>query len=105
MGLQDQFGNGMPSRLAHPSTEWLPTDPPRPAPALLTAAEAVAYLRLSEDGRDVGDALRSLEYLVAQDLIRPCRVGRFNRYARSELDRFIAEQTERYCKPKSTGGT
>lgn len=84
--------------------EWLPTDPPRPAPALMTAPEAVAYLRLTEDGRDIGDALRSLEYLVSQNLIRPCRVGRFNRYARSELERFISNQTERYAKPKPEGG-
>lgn len=87
-----------------PSVEWLPTDPPRPAPTLMTAKEAAAYLRLDEDGRDIADALRSLEYLVLQQLIRPCRVGRFNRYARSELDRFIADQTERYVKTRPEGG-
>ena len=75
--------------------EWLPTDPPRVAPALLTAAEAATYLRLSE-GRDIGDAVKSLDYLVQQGRIRPCRVGKCNRFARSELDRVIAEQTERY---------
>lgn len=73
--------------------EWLPTDPPRPAPALMTAQEAVLYLRLTEGGRDIGDALKSLEYLVAHGRIRPCRVGRFNRYPRAELDRFILAQT------------
>lgn len=77
------------------SFEWLPTDPPRPAPALMTAQEAVLYLRLTEGGRDVGDAMKSLEYLVGQGRVRPCRVGRFNRYARAELDRFIQAQTER----------
>lgn len=88
----------------NPFPEWLPTEPPRPAPALMTAKEAVAYLRLDEDGRDIADALRSLEYLVLQQLLRPCRVGRFNRYARSELDRFIADQTERYVKAQDNGG-
>lgn len=78
------------------SLEWLPTDPPRPAPALMTAEEAAAYLRLTECGRDIGDALKSLEYLVTSGRVRPCRVGRFNRYTRVELDRFMAEQTERY---------
>lgn len=76
--------------------EWLPTDPPRPAPALMTAREAAEYLRLTEEGRDVGDALASLEYLVTSGRIRPCRVGRFNRFLRAELDRFMHEQTEQY---------
>lgn len=81
----------------HPTGEWLPTDPPRVAPALMTAAEAATYLRLDE-GRDIGDALRSLEYLVQTGRIRPCRVGKHNRYARTELHRFMHEQTEHYGK-------
>jgi hypothetical protein len=76
--------------------EWLPTDPPRPAPALMTAEEAATYLRLTE-GRDIGDALASLEYLVGEGRIRPCRVGRFNRFTRRELDRFMSDQTESYA--------
>jgi hypothetical protein len=59
----------------------------------MTAQEAVLYLRLTEGGRDIGDAMKSLEYLVAHGRIRPCRVGRFNRYPRVELDRFIQAQT------------
>jgi hypothetical protein len=80
----------------HPSPEWLPTDPPRPAPHLMTAQEAALYLRLAEEGRDIGDALTSLEYLVTSGRIRPCRVGRHNRYLREELDRFMHDQTEQY---------
>jgi len=78
------------------SAEWLPTDPPRIAPALMTAAEAAAYLRLTEGDRDITDAVNSLEYMVREGRIRPCRVGKHNRYARAELDRFIAHQTEQY---------
>lgn len=81
--------------------EWLPTDPPRPAPALMTAEEAATYLRLTE-GRDIGDALVSLEYLVTEGRIRPCRVGRFNRFMRAELDRFMSEQTESYSQRYSS---
>lgn len=84
----------------NPTFEWMPVDPPRPAPALMTAQEATVYLRLNEDGRDIGDAKLSLEYLVSCGRIRPCRVGRFNRFARAELDRFIQEQTNNYT-PKS----
>lgn len=79
-----------------PAFDWLPGEPPRPAPALLTAPEAAIYLRLTEEGRDIGDALVSLEYLVTTGKVRPCRVGRHNRYAREELVRFIREQTEHY---------
>lgn len=85
------------------SPEWLPTDPPRIAPALMTADEAVVYLRLDQGGRDIRDAIKSLEYLVSEGKVRPCRVGRWNRYARSELDRFIAQQTERYAPRISNG--
>lgn len=87
------------------SPEWLPTDPPRIAPALMTADEAAVYLRLNEDGRDIADAVKSLEYLVTEGKLRPCRVGRWNRYARAELDRFITEQTERYAPRTSTADT
>lgn len=90
----------------NPVFEWLPTDPPRPVPALMTAAEAATYLRLTEDDRDIEDALTSLEYLVRQGHIRPCRVGKHRRYSREELARFITQQTERYgaesAKPDST---
>jgi hypothetical protein len=61
----------------------------------MTAVEAAHYLRLTED-RDVADALESLRYLVRFHGLRPCRIGKHNRYARAELDRFIVETTERY---------
>jgi hypothetical protein len=64
-----------------------------PVPALLTAEEACRFLRLDLD-RDTGAALKSLRRLVDRRLLRPCQVGRSNRYSRSELLRFIAERTE-----------
>lgn len=81
------------------SPEWLPTDPPRIAPSLMTAAEAASYLRLTEGDRDIADAIVSLNYLVRSGRVRPCRVGRHNRFARAELDRFIDNQTNSY-KPE-----
>lgn len=81
--------------------EWLPTDPPRIAPSLMTAQEAAVYLRLNEGGRDMADALKSLEYLVQAGRVRPCRVGRHNRFARAELQRFVLEQTERYGQSRT----
>jgi len=69
----------------------------------MTAQEAVVYLRLDEGGRDMADALKSLEYLVKSGRIRPCRVGRSNRFARAELNRFVIEQTERYGQSTLNG--
>jgi hypothetical protein len=62
----------------------------------MTAQEAAVYLRLTEGDRDIGDALKSLEYLVTTGRVRPCRVGRFNRFTRAELDRFMTDQTQQY---------
>ncbi len=93
--IYDASSNGLAAHAARPA-EWLPTDPPRIAPALMTDVEAAVYLRLTENERDIGDALRSLKNLVRTRRLRPCRVGKRNRYARHELDRFIAEQTEMY---------
>lgn len=87
------------------TTEWLPTDPPRIAPALMTAEEAAVYLRLAEGDRDIADAITSLEYLVREGRIRPARVGKHNRYARAELDRFIVQQTERYGQDPARNGS
>lgn len=80
------------------STDLLPTDPPRPAPMVMTAEEAAVYLRLDRkcDGtlRAPADVAKSLEHLVARHGLRPLKVGRFARYAKSELDRWIQERVE-----------
>lgn len=87
------------------TVEWLPTDPPRIAPRLMTAAEAAVYLRLAEGERDIADAIKSLDYLVREGRIRPARVGKHNRFARTELDRFIHNQTESYGRPTDVAGS
>lgn len=66
-----------------------------PAPAAMTAEEACQYLRLDE-GRDIAAAIKALNRLVEKDKIRPCIVGKLRRYWRHELDRYLAEETERY---------
>ncbi len=64
-------------------------------PGLLIDTEAAVYLRLNE-GREMSAALKALNRIVDKKQIRPCIVGKHRRYAREELDRFIAERTERY---------
>ncbi len=60
-------------------------------PALLTITEAAKFLRLDTDG---GDGVRAIRRYVSRGLIRPCRVGRSNRFAITELRRFIQDRTE-----------
>ena len=68
-----------------------------PVPALLTAEEACRFLRL-DLGRDMDAAMKALRRLVDRRLLRPCQVGRYNRYSRSELLRFISERTEKFAE-------
>ena len=70
------------------------TDPPKPVPAVLTEYEAIRYLRLDEEERDPTSAQRAFRRLVETRRIRPCRVGRWNRYAREELKRFVLDATD-----------
>ena len=80
--------------------EFLPgTD--QPVPPLMTAVEAVKFLRLdiisradgSEKKRDMVDSLRSLDHLIRRGRIRPARVGKNRRFLRAELDRFLHATT------------
>ena len=66
-------------------------------PALLTAEEACRFLRL-DLGRDIAAALKALRRLVDRRQLRPCPVGRNNRYSRGELLRFISERTEHFAE-------
>ncbi len=67
-------------------------------PVLLTEAEAATYLRLVDNGDDVDAAKRRMNRLVDHGKIRPCLVGGKRRYAVRELDRFIADETEKYAE-------
>ena len=64
-----------------------------PCPDLLTDKEAVRYLRLDQRGMDKG--LQTLRYYCGKGLLRGTQVGRWKRFIRSELDRFLRELAER----------
>ena len=66
-----------------------------PVPALLTAPEAARFLRL-DVGRGDDGAVRALRRLIETGALRPCRIGRENRYAREELLRLIHQRTGEY---------
>ena len=73
----------------------------QPVPALMTAPEAVRYLRLdiltkpdgSEHRREIADAVKSLDHLIRKGRIAYVRVGKNRRFPRAKLDRFIHEST------------
>ena len=70
-------------------------------PALLTDAEAAQYLRLTENGEDAVSARSKMNRLVDQKKLRPCLTGGKRRYAKAELDRYIASETEHYGEVRS----
>ena len=65
---------------------------PQPCPELLTAEEAIRYLRLDET--EVRDAERTLKYYREKRGLRATQVGRRIRYRRIELDRLLDRLTD-----------
>lgn len=69
----------------------LPGDPPQPCPELLTAEEAIRYLRL-----DIGATTRpdvALRRYRELGWLKGCRVGRYIRYRRVDLDGFLSQES------------
>lgn len=62
---------------------WLPTNPPRPCPPLLTLEETAMLLRCKEG---------SIRYYVQEGKLRGRRVGRFLHFELDELLKFIKER-------------
>lgn len=71
----------------------LPGNPPVPCPAVLTAEEAVRYLRL--DTVDIKNPLETLERYRAGGLLRGTQLSKKVMYLRRELDKFLERLTEK----------
>ena len=63
---------------------WLPTEPPRPCPDILTAEEAAVYLRLP--------GAASVRKFYRDGRIRGRRIGKHIRFKLSDLDAFVEKQ-------------
>lgn len=72
----------------HEKTAWLPTNPPRPCPEVLSTAEAMLYLRLPDSKRGV----RTLRYYQTSGKLKGFRAGKEIKYRLAELQRFVREQ-------------
>ena len=71
-------------------------EPDRPCPELMTAEEAICYLRLDET--EVDDPERSLRYYREKWGLRATQVGRRLRYRRMELDRLLDRLTDDFSR-------
>ena len=71
---------------------FLPGPEPRPCPEVLTAEEAVLYLRLNMV--DVKDPESTLAYYRRRGLLKGTQIGKCVRYRRVELERFLELVTE-----------
>lgn len=72
---------------------YFPGEPPRPVPDVLTADEAIRYLRLDQAG--VKDPKLTLDRYRRRGLLRGTQISRIVVYLLDELRRFLREQTER----------
>ncbi len=63
-----------------------------PVPDLLTEKEAILFLRLNADDGPKNPST-TLKYYRDKNLLKPTRVGKNNRYLRTELLRFLEELT------------
>lgn len=72
---------------------FLPGDPPVPCPELLTAEEAVRYLRI--DQIQIKSPLKVLARYRERGLLKGTQVSKTVFYLRKELDAFLERQTER----------
>lgn len=76
--------------MPHKDAVWLPTNPPRLCPDILTAEEAIIYLRL--DKSKVNDPNRTLRRYRDEGRLIGCRIGRDIVYRLADLKKFVNEQ-------------
>ena len=69
-----------------------------PVPDLLTEEEAIIFLRLDIDGPK--NAKLTLKYYRDNDLLCPTKIGKRNRYQRTELLSFLDKLTNNKCSLK-----
>ncbi|MCC6971057.1 MAG: helix-turn-helix domain-containing protein [Phycisphaerales bacterium] len=74
----------------HENTVWLSTDPPRPAPEVMSTAEAMIYLRIPISKRGV----RTLRYYQSKGKLKGFRAGKEIVFRLEELRRFVREQEQ-----------
>lgn len=71
----------------------------KPVPELLTEEETIIFLRLDCDGP--ANPSQTLKYYRDKGLLRPTRIGKYNRYSKRELLNFIDLMTDRTSKQES----
>jgi len=85
MGIGNNNNNNFPGTVYFPSG--------LPVPELLTESEAIILLRLDTNGPKHPE--KTLQFYRSEGLLRATKVGKRLRYTKTELLRFLEEQTER----------
>lgn len=67
-------------------------EPDRPAPNVMTAEEAIRYLRIDET--ETKNPQDTLARYRTNGMLKGTQIGRAVRYLRSELDAFLIRQTQ-----------
>lgn len=81
--------NSVPEQNAYKEIIFFATG--TPVPEVLTEEELISLLRLDADG---GNAALTIRYYRDKGLLRGTRIGKHLRYTRTEVLRFLEEQTK-----------
>ena len=79
------------------------TDPNSQLPPVrvLTSLEAADRLRLTEDYKEAGDAVRALHRLIRLGKLKPLRCGKTYKFLDTEVDRYAVAETEAFAPKRS----
>lgn len=81
------------SAAAHPDrVVWMPTDPPVPAPEVLTVSDVVTFLRL--DRGTTKHPERTVGYYRRRGLLRGIKLGNDVRFPLGEVLAFVANKVQ-----------
>lgn len=75
-----------------------------PSVRVLTSLEAAERLRLTEDYKEAGDAVRALHRLVRLGKLKPLRCGKSYKFIDTEVDRYAVAETDAFTPKRSDPG-
>lgn len=65
---------------------WLPTNPPKPAPGLLTREEVALFLRLGKGAK------RTIDHYVASGQLKAVQIGKALKFRLEDVQTFVKDK-------------